>query len=100
MHKIQYTLKPDCIEENERLVRAVFAELHRLKPTGLRYACLREKDAAGFLHLVSLGSGAAMRMNDVAAFRMFAASIDERCVVLPSRAELQLIDAYDFSELR
>jgi hypothetical protein len=94
MHKVQYTLKPGRIEENERLVRSVFEELRRLKPSGLRYACLREKDRATFVHLVVSEPDGGVRMTDFPAFRAFAASIGERCDIPPERTELQLIDAY------
>jgi hypothetical protein len=33
---IRYTVKPDRVQENEDLVRAVYAELHRSEPEGVR----------------------------------------------------------------
>ena len=34
---IQHRTRPECADENERLIRAVFAELAESKPEGLRY---------------------------------------------------------------
>jgi hypothetical protein len=34
---IRYRLKPEHVERNEELVRAVYEELHRAAPSGFRY---------------------------------------------------------------
>ena len=52
-HMVSYTLKPDRVDENERLVVAVFDALHRARPSGLRYATFRQADGVSFVHLVS-----------------------------------------------
>ena len=38
---VRYTTHPDHANENERLIREVFAELAEHKPNGLRYAAGR-----------------------------------------------------------
>ena len=38
---VRYRVKPDHVERNEALVRAVYDELHRTAPGGLRYATFR-----------------------------------------------------------
>ena len=42
---------PDSADENERLIRAVFAELAEQQPPGLRYAAFRLDDGVSFLHV-------------------------------------------------
>jgi hypothetical protein len=38
---IRYRTNPDSADENERLIRSVFAELAEHKPDGLHYAAFR-----------------------------------------------------------
>jgi hypothetical protein len=94
MHIVRYTVKPDRADENERLVRAVFEELRRLKPAGLRYATLREKGGLGFMHLVAYDQEGAPKMTDFAAFRAFSAEIKDRCEVPPERTEWEQLGGY------
>jgi hypothetical protein len=37
---VRYRVKPDQVERNEELVRAVYEELHRADPPGFRYATI------------------------------------------------------------
>lgn len=41
---VRYKVKPDQADENERLVKRVFAELKQLAPPGIRYGTLRLTD--------------------------------------------------------
>ncbi|MGD1068434.1 MAG: hypothetical protein ABR975_16620 [Vulcanimicrobiaceae bacterium] len=79
---VRYTVKPGMIDENERLVRAVFAELAREAPTGLRYASLRGEDG-GFVHLVGADHPDAPTLPSFPAFTAFAADIAERVIAPP-----------------
>ena len=49
---IRYRTKPDQATANEELVRAVYAELHRTRPDGFRYATLKLDDQVTFVHIV------------------------------------------------
>ncbi len=94
MHQVQYAVEPDRVEENERLVRAVFDELRASRPPGLRYACLRQAGGSTFIHLVAHESRGS-RMTDFPAFRLFSSTLAERCSQPPRRVDLHLIGAYD-----
>jgi hypothetical protein len=94
MHIVQYTVKPDQADENERLVRAVFAELQRLKPPGLRYATLRAKGGLAFMHLVAYDVEGATKMTDFPAFKAFSEGVRNRCDVPPDRTEWEQLGAY------
>jgi hypothetical protein len=51
---IRYTTKPECADENERLVRNVFAELSNGSGEELRYAVFRLDDGVSFVHVAVL----------------------------------------------
>ena len=48
---VRYKVKPDRVAENEALVRAVYDELARTQPDGLRYATFRLDDGVSFVHV-------------------------------------------------
>ena len=48
---IRYITHPEAAGENERLVRAVYAELAGKSPDGLHYATLRLADGVTFVHI-------------------------------------------------
>ena len=41
---VRYKVKPDQVERNEQLVRAVYEELRTTAPVGLRYGTFRLDD--------------------------------------------------------
>jgi len=96
-HMVSYTLKPDKVAENERLVAAVYEALKQARPKGLRYATFRQSDGVSFFHIVSHeeadGSNA---LTALPAFKAFAAGIKERCDGPPVRVELTEIGSYGF----
>ena len=49
---VRYRVKPDQVEANEALVRAVFDELHRERPGGFGYATFKLDDGVSFVHIV------------------------------------------------
>jgi len=48
---IRYRTKPEHADENERLIRGVFAELAEDRPDGLHYATFRLDDGVSFVHV-------------------------------------------------
>lgn len=92
---VRYTVKADQADENVRYVRAVFEELERDRPAGLRYATFRLPDGVSFVHLASVESeDGSNPLLGVAAFKAFTAAIKDRCVEPPATAELEEIGAY------
>ena len=51
---VRYRTKPEHADENERLVRDVFAELAETDPDGLHYATFRLDDGVSFVHVAVL----------------------------------------------
>jgi hypothetical protein len=92
---VRYTVKPDRVEENEALVRAVYEELHRVAPEGLRYATFRLADGVGFVHLSATETDDGRNpLTEIEAFARFQEAIGERCDEPPVVTELTEIGSY------
>lgn len=50
---LRYKTKPQHAAENERLVRAVFDEIHRAQPEGIRYSTFLLDDGLTFINIVA-----------------------------------------------
>ena len=90
---VRYTVKPDRVTENEALVRAVYDELHRTEPAGLRYATFRQDDGVSFVHVAQTEDGV-NPLSGIEAFARFQDAIGERCDEPPVVTELQEIGSY------
>jgi hypothetical protein len=92
---VRYKVKPDRVADNERYVKAVFAQLERDKPEGIRYATFRQGDGVGFVHLASVETAdGANPLTALAAFQEFASQIKDRCEEPPVTVELHEIGSY------
>jgi acyl dehydratase len=87
---IRYRTKPEHAEENERLVRGVFAELAEEQPEGLHYATFRLDDGVSFVH-VAVTDGDENPLTSSAAFAAFQAGIGDRCAEGPTPADAAVI---------
>ncbi len=94
---VRYKVKPDRAAENEELVRAVFDELQRTDPAGLRYATFQLDDGVTFVHLASIETeDGRSPLSDVKAFKQFQENIGERCDEAPVATELREIGSFRF----
>lgn len=91
---VRYRVKADRVAENEESVRAVYAELARTRPEGLRYATLRLADGATFVHIAEHDDPNPLQQ--VEAFQRFTASVRDRCEDGPEVTELTEIGSYRF----
>lgn len=91
---VSYKVKPDRVDENETLIRAVYEQLDREKPKGLRYATFKLNDGVNFVHLAVIEGE--NPLNDLAAFKAFQAGIKERCDVPPNPQDITEIGSYGF----
>lgn len=80
-------------EENERLVRDVYAELERLAPEGFRYVTLAGADGLSFTH-VAFEDGDTSPLPGLAAFERFRAELGERCAEPPVATEQHMVGSY------
>jgi hypothetical protein len=90
---IRYTTHPEAAEENERLVRAVYAELASKSPDGLHYATLRLDDGVTFVHIAVLDRDE-NPLSAMAAFGEFQADLKSRVAEGPVPAEATVIGSY------
>ncbi|MDP9256893.1 MAG: antibiotic biosynthesis monooxygenase [Actinomycetota bacterium] len=77
---VRYKVKPEQAAENEELVRAVYDELHRTEPAGLRYATFQLEDGVTFVHLASVEGDAGQNpLTGLESFKRFQAGVADRC---------------------
>jgi hypothetical protein len=94
---VRYKVKPDRAAENEQLVRAVYDELHRTQPAGLRYATFQLEDGVSFVHLsTSEAPDGRNPLSDVEAFARFQEGIGARCDEPPTVTELREVGSFRF----
>ena len=90
---IRYRTTPEAADENERLIRQVFAELALKNPEGLRYTAFRLDDGVSFLH-VAVHEDGENPLTTSAAFAEFQAGIKDRVVEGPVPAEASIVGSY------
>ena len=91
---VRYKTKPDRTDENERLVKAVFQELHTKSPEGIRYLTLKLSDGA-FVHLVANeAQDGTNPIPGLDAFKAFQREIKERCLEPPQSLEVTIVGNY------
>ena len=89
---VRYRVKPERVEENEELVRAVYDELRRTGPAGLRYATFKAEDGVSFVHLAIHESGNALER--AGAFQEFLKGLGDRTEEAPVVTELDEVGSY------
>ena len=83
---VQYQAKPECADENEQLIQAVFADLEQRQPEGFTYKVFRLEDGVRFVHVVvEHDVEDPDSLQDVPAFQAFVAGIADRCDVSAGR---------------
>jgi hypothetical protein len=90
---IRYRLKPDQVERNEELVRAVYEELHRAAPSGFRYMTFKLEDGVSFMH-ISESEGEDSPMGGLASAQEVQREIADRCDEQPVLTKLTEVGSY------
>jgi antibiotic biosynthesis monooxygenase len=94
---VRYKVKPDRAAENEELVRAVYEELSRTEPDGLRYATFQLDDGVSFVHVASHETeDGSNPLSEVQAFKEFQKDIDARLEEGPVVSELLEVGSFRF----
>ena len=91
---IRYQVKPERVSENEALVRAVYAELHERRPSGMAYATYRLDDGVSFVHVSVVDDGGRSPLLDLPAFQAFLRGVNDRCDVPPVSSDTLEIGRY------
>src|ERR1700760_3438830 len=91
---VRYVAKPDQIDENRRLIEAVFTELAQTRPAGVSYEVLELADG-GFIHIVTAPDDAAANpIPKLASFRKFAENSGERHAVAAVNTDMRVVGEY------
>lgn len=90
---VRYKVKPGEAELNERLVKAVYEELHDAKPAGFRYATFRLDDGLSFTH-IAFQEGDENPLSAIKAFAAFTDNIADRCEIPPQVTEMHVVGNY------
>ena len=90
---IRYRTKPESADENERLIREVFAELAKQNPDGLRYAACRRDDGVSFLQVAVLDAEE-NPLTAAAVCGEFQSGIQDRCAEGPIPADETIVGSY------
>jgi hypothetical protein len=94
---VRYKVKPERAEENRQLVRAVYEELARTAPSGLRYATFELDDGLSFVHIASNETEDGQSpLREVKAFQAFQKDVGSRCVEPPVAGELHEVGSFRF----
>ncbi len=94
---VRYKVKPERVEENEELVRAVYDELGHTEPPDLRYATFKLDDGVSFVHLASVENESGdSPLSKVKAFQEFQKEIDDRTDEGPVVTQLTEIGSFRF----
>jgi len=91
---VRYTTKPESADENEKLIKAVFAQLTEQQPEGLRYVAIRLDDGTSFIHIAVLDDDDQNPLTVLPAFGEFVSAINERCTSGPAPANGTVVGAY------
>ena len=91
---VNYTVKSGREEENVALVRAVFEELSKARPTGFRYAVFRATDSGEFIHLYTDEGAPSGTLQQLPAFQAFVADAAGRHERPALFKQFELIGAY------
>lgn len=93
---VRYTTKTDRADENQKLIEAVFADLEQRQPEGFTYKVFRLEDGVSFMHVVIEHEDVDKpdSLQDVPAFQVFVADIDDRCDVAPAATGATIVGGY------
>ncbi|QIN84402.1 hypothetical protein GBA63_18470 [Rubrobacter tropicus] len=92
---IRYKVKPEEVERNLELIRAVYEEMEAARPEGLRYATFRLEDGVSFVDLVAMEHGP-QALSGLQAFGRFRSTLDERCDEPPTITDLTEVGSFRF----
>jgi hypothetical protein len=90
---IRYRTRPDAADENERLVKAVYAALAEASPSDLEYATYRLADGVTFVHVARLPD-TENPLGALPEFAEFQRELPDRCVEQPAPSGATVVGSY------
>ena len=96
---VTYQVKPEHVDENERLVKQVYIQLRETGIAGFHYATFKMPDGVTFVHLaITDNEEAGNAFRNLPVFKTFQSNIGERCDVMPVVNIVTEIGTYNFIE--
>jgi hypothetical protein len=92
---VRYKLKVERVREHEELIRAVFSELAKTAPAGLRYGAFKQPDGVTYVHFATLPAGK-NPLDRLRSFKAFTARIGDRCETPPEVVELEAVGTHAY----
>ena len=91
---IHYSVREELVGENEKSIRAVFAELAKVKPEGIRYSSYKMGTNV-FIHIALFSTEAEHKaFSELPAFRAFQSSIKDRLLEKPIVNDVSEVGSY------
>jgi hypothetical protein len=90
---VRYRTTPETAEENQRLVKAVYAELAETAPEGFHYVTMRLADGVTFVHVAST-DGDSNVLSTLPAFQEFQRQIADRAEEPPRGEPATIVGSY------
>jgi hypothetical protein len=90
---IRYRVKRDHLEQNLQLLHAVYEELDKAQPSGLRWVTYQLEDEVSFIDIVG-GDGDPSDLAHLPAFQHFRSTLDGRCDEPPTMTEVREIGSF------
>jgi len=94
---VRYTTRAGSADENEKLIRAVFAQLAEQMPKGLRYVAIRLDDGVSFIHVAAYENDD-NPLAELPAFGEFTSTIKERCTDGPAPVNGTVVGSYGIAD--
>jgi quinol monooxygenase YgiN len=92
---LRYQAKPERAEENQQLIKAVFAELDGGELDGFTYKVFRLEDGVSFIHVwIEHDIAAPDSLQALPAFQAFMAGLADRCDSAPVTTEATVVGGY------
>ncbi len=86
--KVQYTVKPEFVAQNEANVKAVMDYLQANPVEGMYYSTCKLPDGVTFMHFnIAKDQETLSKLNDVEAFTLFRKALKESGPVSPPKSE-------------
>ena len=94
---VTYKVKPDRVQENEELVKAVYEGLRQINDPDVHYATFKLNDGQTFVHIASFVSMDKQPvLTESKAFKAFQENLKDRCEIPPDPQKLDEVDSYNF----
>lgn len=92
---VSYTVKPECVAENEALIHKVFEQIARDRPEGMSYSVARQADGVTYTHVAVWPEGEDNPLLKLSSFERYREGVKDRVVAPPERVEMASLGHYD-----